>query len=69
MKKIDFDISTYKYFSVLLFLISIVFVYFSVSLRKQDWVTGGLLLSIYTPLLILEFIIVLCYLISQKRLY
>lgn len=69
MKKIDFNTSAYKYFSILLFLVSIVFVYFSVSLRKQDWVTGGLLLSIYTPLLILELILVICFLISQKRLY
>lgn len=60
------EYSNKKYIPIVIFLTSALFTFFLVSYRKQDWVTGGLLLSICTPALFLELITVIGFFLTKK---
>jgi hypothetical protein len=56
-----------NYLPVLLMLLSMFFSYLIISYRKQDWVTGGLLLSGLLPMLFVQAITVLGCFVSKKK--
>lgn len=58
----------FNYLSALMLLLSIIFLYLFVSYRKHDWVTGGLLLYVFLPILFVQAITILGFFISQKKL-
>ena len=58
-----------NYSPILLLVVSIFFSYLSISFRKGDWVTGGLLLGINIPIYFLELLTILAFYISKRPIY
>lgn len=55
-----------KYVPISVLLISVILSYLCISYRKQDWVTGGLLLNICIPVILVEIITVVGFFLSNK---
>lgn len=66
MGNIEYSKKIGRYIPMLLLLISLIFAYLCLTYRHQDWITGGLLLSVCAPIIFIELIAILAFFLSAK---